>query len=80
MRKITYAQASLEALQEEFRRDNKTVHMSTDIPVELQEEFGEERVRCTPISESAFVGAAPDSDLWPTSEWPPSALWLWTRW
>jgi len=58
MRKITYAQASLEALQEEFRRDNKTVHMSTDIPVELQEEFGEERVRCTPISESAFVGAA----------------------
>jgi pyruvate/2-oxoglutarate/acetoin dehydrogenase E1 component len=58
MRKITYAQASLEALQEEFRRDSKTVHMSTDIPVELQEEFGEERVRGTPISESAFVGAA----------------------
>jgi len=58
MRKITYAQASLEALQEEFRRDDKTVHMSTDIPVELREEFGEERIRCTPISESAFVGAA----------------------
>jgi len=58
MRKITYAQASLEALQEEFRRDNKTVHMSTDIPVELREEFGEDRIRCTPISESAFVGAA----------------------
>lgn len=58
MREITYAQASLEAVQEEFRRNEKAVHMSTDIPVELREEFGEERIRQTPISESAFVGAA----------------------
>ena len=58
MREITYAQASLEALQEEFRRNAKAIHMSTDIPIELQEEFGEERVRRTPISESAFVGAS----------------------
>jgi pyruvate dehydrogenase E1 component beta subunit len=58
MRKITYAQAAQEALQEEFRRDDKIVHMSTDIPVELRKEFGAERVRVTPISESAFVGAA----------------------
>lgn len=58
MREITYAEASLEALQEEFRRDGKTIHMSTDIPVELRQEFGEARVRVTPISESAFVGAA----------------------
>lgn len=57
MREITYMQASLEALQEEFRRNKKTVHMSTDIPVELRREFGEERIRQTPISESAFVGA-----------------------
>jgi pyruvate/2-oxoglutarate/acetoin dehydrogenase E1 component len=58
MRKITYAEAALEALQEEFRRDDRTVHLATDIPEPLLEEFGEERVRCTPISESAFVGAA----------------------
>lgn len=58
MRKISYAEAALEALQEEFRRDDKTVHLATDIPEPLLEEFGEERIRCTPISESAFVGAA----------------------
>jgi len=58
MREITYAQAMLEALQEEFRRDEKTVHMSTDIPIPLRQEFGKARVRGTPISESAFVGAA----------------------
>jgi pyruvate dehydrogenase E1 component beta subunit len=58
MREITYKQAAMEALQEEFRRDEKTLHMSTDVPVELQQEFGEARVRATPISESAFVGAA----------------------
>lgn len=58
MRKITYEQASLEAIQEEFRRNPKTVHLSTDIPFELQEEFGADRIRCTPISESGFAGAA----------------------
>lgn len=58
MRKITYAQAALEALQEEFRRDEKTVHLATDIPEPLFEEFGKERIRQTPISESAFSGAA----------------------
>ncbi len=58
MRKITYAEAALEALLEEFRRDDRTVHLATDISRPLLEEFGEERVRVTPISESAFVGAA----------------------
>jgi pyruvate dehydrogenase E1 component beta subunit len=58
MRKITYMEAAMEALQEEFRRDEKTVHLATDIPEPLFEEFGPERVRRTPISESAFVGAA----------------------
>jgi pyruvate/2-oxoglutarate/acetoin dehydrogenase E1 component len=57
MREITYMQAALEALQEEFRRDEKTVHMSTDLPIALRQEFGEERIRVTPLSESAFVGA-----------------------
>jgi pyruvate/2-oxoglutarate/acetoin dehydrogenase E1 component len=58
MREISYEQASLEAIQEEFRRNPKTVHMSTDIAFELQKEFGPSRVRGTPISESGFVGAA----------------------
>ena len=58
MRKITYAEAALEALQEEFRRDDRTIHLATDISEPLLEEFGEKRIRCTPISESAFVGAA----------------------
>ena len=58
MREIDYGSAGMEALQEEFRRDEKTVHLSTDISIPLTQEFGEARVRATPISESAFVGAA----------------------
>jgi pyruvate/2-oxoglutarate/acetoin dehydrogenase E1 component len=58
MRKISYEQAASEALMEEFRRDEKTVHMSTDVPPDLRQEFGEARIRQTPISESSFVGAA----------------------
>ncbi|MBI4287676.1 MAG: alpha-ketoacid dehydrogenase subunit beta [Chloroflexi bacterium] len=58
MREITYAEAAAEALREEFRRDDRTVHLSTDAPLQLQKEFGRDRVRVTPISESAFVGAA----------------------
>jgi pyruvate/2-oxoglutarate/acetoin dehydrogenase E1 component len=58
MRKITYDQAASEALMEEFRRDPKTVHLATDIPPDLRQEFGEARIRQTPISEATFVGAA----------------------
>jgi len=58
MRKTTYDQAASEALMEEFRRDDKTVHLGTDIPADLREEFGEARIRQTPIAESSFVGAA----------------------
>lgn len=58
MREITYEQAALEAIQEEFRRNPRTVHMSTDLPAELQQEFGPERIRVTPIAENNFVGAA----------------------
>ena len=58
MREITYVEAANEALHEEFRRDARTVHLSTDAPLLLQKEFGANRVRVTPISESAFVGAA----------------------
>jgi pyruvate dehydrogenase E1 component beta subunit len=58
MRKLSYEQAASEALMEEFRRDEKTIHLSTDIPLDLRQEFGEARIRQTPISESCFVGAA----------------------
>jgi pyruvate/2-oxoglutarate/acetoin dehydrogenase E1 component len=58
MRKISYNQATAEALQEEFRKNDKLVHMAEDIPQDLYDEFGAERIRMTPISESAFVGAA----------------------
>ena len=58
MRKISYMLASAEALQEEFRRDDKLIHIAEDIPADLYEEFGPDRIRMTPISESAFVGAA----------------------
>jgi acetoin:2,6-dichlorophenolindophenol oxidoreductase subunit beta len=58
MRKISYEQAASEALIEEFRRDEKTVHLATDIAPDLRKEFGEARIRQTPISESSFVGAA----------------------
>jgi pyruvate/2-oxoglutarate/acetoin dehydrogenase E1 component len=58
MRKISYDEAASEALLEEFRRDKKTVHLSTDIPVDLRQEFGEARIRQTPISEASLVGAA----------------------
>jgi len=58
MRTITYDQAANEAIQEEFRRDPRTVHLSTDLAADLQEEFGAERIRVTPIAENSFVGAA----------------------
>jgi acetoin:2,6-dichlorophenolindophenol oxidoreductase subunit beta len=58
VREITFEQATLEAIQEEFRRDPRTVHLSTDLPMELREEFGEDRIRVTPVAENSFVGAA----------------------
>jgi len=58
MREITYRQAANEALLEEFRRNEKTVHLSADLPADLRQEFGEDRIRVTPVSESAMVGAA----------------------
>lgn len=58
MKESTYLRAAEEAIFEEFRRNPKSVHMSTDLPIEMQKEFGEARVRVTPIAESSFVGAA----------------------
>lgn len=66
-RKITQAQALREALCEEMRRDPTVFVMGEDVGLMggiftvtkgMMEEFGEERVRDTPISEAGFVGAA----------------------
>jgi len=68
MRKITYKEALREALREEMRRDSTVFLLGEDIgrywggafkvTNGLAEEFGDERVRDTPISESAIIGAA----------------------
>jgi acetoin:2,6-dichlorophenolindophenol oxidoreductase subunit beta len=58
MRQISYEQAGQEAIQEEFRLNPKTVHLSTDLPEDLSHEFGAQRIRMTPIAESSFSGAA----------------------
>jgi pyruvate dehydrogenase E1 component beta subunit len=66
MRKITYREALREALREEMRRDSSVFLLGEDIgrywggafkvTDGLAEEFGDERVRDTPISESTIVG------------------------
>ena len=64
---MTMAEAIREALREEMRRDERVILLGEDIGVfggpfgvtrGLLEEFGPERVRETPISEAAFLGAA----------------------
>jgi pyruvate/2-oxoglutarate/acetoin dehydrogenase E1 component len=68
MREITYREALREALREEMRRDKAVFLLGEDIgrywggafkvTEGLAEEFGDERVRDTPISESAIIGTA----------------------
>jgi pyruvate/2-oxoglutarate/acetoin dehydrogenase E1 component len=58
MREITYDQAAGEAIREAFRSDPHTVYMGTDPVLDMQKEFGTDRVRLTPIAENSFVGAA----------------------
>jgi len=66
MAKIKYSIAIRDALAEEMRRDADVFIMGEDIAsfggvfgctLNLPEEFGLKRVRSTPISEAAFVGA-----------------------
>jgi pyruvate dehydrogenase E1 component beta subunit len=68
MRNLTYREALREALREEMRKDASVFLLGEDIGRNwggafkvtdgLAEEFGDERVRDTPISESAIIGAA----------------------
>jgi pyruvate dehydrogenase E1 component beta subunit len=65
-RKITYREAVREAMREALQSDERVFLMGEDVgryggayacSMGLIEEFGEERVRDTPLSESGFVGA-----------------------
>ncbi|HEX3467291.1 MAG TPA: alpha-ketoacid dehydrogenase subunit beta [Candidatus Elarobacter sp.] len=65
-RTLTFSEATLEAMQEEMRRDPTVFLMGEDIAKQggifgqfkgLPQEFGFDRVRDTPISEAALVGA-----------------------
>lgn len=67
MRKITFSEATLEAMTEEMEKDDTIFVMGEDIVRQggifgqfkgLSEKFGVERIRDTPITETAIVGAA----------------------
>ncbi|MGQ9731269.1 MAG: alpha-ketoacid dehydrogenase subunit beta [Candidatus Zipacnadales bacterium] len=67
MRNITFAQAVRTAIREEMRRDDRVILFGEDVgqyggvygaTTGLQREFGDNRVRDTPISEMAIVGIA----------------------
>ena len=66
-RNITFGQAVRTAIIEEMRRDQTVILFGEDVgqyggvygvTTGLQQEFGEERVRDTPISEMAIAGMA----------------------
>ena len=66
-RQISYREAIAEAIKEEIARDDKVFLMGEDVGVlggafgstkGLYKEFGEDRVRDTPISETAIIGFA----------------------
>jgi pyruvate dehydrogenase E1 component beta subunit len=65
-RPITYREAMREAIREAMRRDERVFLMGEDVgryggsfgvSLGLLEEFGPDRIRDAPLSESAFVGA-----------------------
>ena len=68
MRSITYREALREAIREEMATDERVFILGEDVgkpfggankvTQDLWKEFGEKRVRNTPISENTFVGAA----------------------
>lgn len=67
MRTITYSQAIYETLREEMARDPNIILIGEDVGAfggvwgvsgDLVKLFGEDRVRDTPISETAIIGAA----------------------
>ncbi len=58
MRVLTYNEAAIEAIAEEMRRDPKIFYLSTDALPPLLKEFGDRRIKATPIAEAALTGMA----------------------
>ncbi|GAB6137851.1 alpha-ketoacid dehydrogenase subunit beta [Halanaerobaculum tunisiense] len=67
MKNLTYAEALREAMAEEMERDSSVFIMGEDVGLfggcfgvtgDLVERFGEEKVKDTPITETAIVGSA----------------------
>lgn len=67
MREITFAEAIVEGLYEEMKRDERVFLMGEDVGPfgmiyianpKLWREFGDERVKDTPISENVIIGCA----------------------
>jgi len=65
-REITYREAVREAIREAMQKDDRVFLMGEDVgryggcfavSKDMLNEFGQERIRDTPLSESAFVGA-----------------------
>ena len=56
MREISFQAALDEAVAEEMRRDPRVITLGTDFTGDPTKEFGPERVRFTPISESVLTG------------------------
>ena len=72
MRNVTFAQAVRTAIREEMKRDERVILFGEDVgqyggvygaTTGLQREFGESRVRDTPISEMAIAGIATGAAL-----------------
>jgi 2-oxoisovalerate dehydrogenase E1 component len=68
-REITFGEAITEAMRQEMERDSRVILLGEDVRVGLgggafgcstglHEQFGDQRVLDTPISESAFIGAS----------------------
>ena len=69
---MSYAEASRAAIAEEMRRDPKIFYLSTDALPPLLKEFGDQRVRATPITEAALTGmgiGAAGSGFRPIVDW-----------
>src|SRR6201993_2359885 len=56
MRELTFKEAALEGFAEARRGDPKIFYMSTDALRPLLKEFGDQRIRATPITEAALTG------------------------
>src|SRR5438034_4479674 len=56
MREISFTQALAEAMTEGMRRDPRVIALATTRAPALEEEFGDKRVRITPIADAAFTG------------------------